>query len=703
MSNALLVAPWERPLRLQFSIRPRTLIILATVALTGLATAGLPTVWPSHPGSSAPLPTDGYTITSMSAANPAQGLTTTFGMAGATITSAGARFTVGLTGVGRGAHVQPVAAVHPRLSNGVIRYAYPGAVTETWRNGPRGLEQGFILSSRPAGDGALSVAMPAPASSQLVGGAVLLPGGLRYAGLRATDSRGRVLHSWLALTPGQLMIKVSDRGAQYPVRIDPLVQKAANLTARDGAIGDYFGSSVAVSGNTLVAGAPYHEVGNNIDQGALYVFTAHSGRWKQTAEHSAAGGVPVEYLGTAVAMSGNTIVTSAPSEGTASQGALYVFQNSSGHWKQVAVLTASDAQPGDHLGAYSVAIQGKTIIAGAPAHSVGSTLGKGAVYAFNEPAGGWTTRTQSAEVSSTHGAEDEWLGWSVGISGNTIVAGAPGGQRAALYVFTKRSGHWKQTAELHQRDDDNDIGKAVAISGHTIAASPGAGAYVFQPAKGKWKQTADLSYIGSCQVYCPGSTGAGSIAFDGGAILSAATDAKGGYDVVGIGEYRQVDGKWRQVGSVAAGEVQHQREEPLAGALAASGDVVVAGMSNGLDKGSVAVFKGRVTSEGPLIGTIGSGVPGNIEVPVTCELPRKKLTCRVTISAVRAGSKKVMGHAKPKNIPGTRIKTVTVHMTAAFEHGLSKPNGVKVTFKVREFYHRKLKASGKRTITFTAE
>jgi hypothetical protein len=293
-----------------------------------------------------------------------------------------------------------------------------------------------------------------------------------------------------------------------------------------------------------------------------------------------------------------------------------------------------------------------------------------------------------------------------------MVAGAPAsyhedGHHSAIFVFTNHSGHWKQTAELHQRDDTvtDDIGEVVAISGHTIAAgSGGGGFYVFQFAKGKWKQTGDMGYTGACDTNnsCSGSSG-GSLAFEGSTILSAANDAKGGYNTAAIGEYREVDGHWRQVGYVLAGENQHQTQEPLNGILATSGDTAVIGMSNGLDKGSVAVFKGRVTSEGELIGQIGSGAAGEVEVPVTCELPRKKETCRVTIKAVRTGSKKVMGHAKPKNIHGTEIRKVTVHMNSAFEHGLSKPNGIKVTFKVRETFHGKVKASGSTTINFIAE
>jgi hypothetical protein len=684
MSNAILVGPEIRRVRLPFAVRQRALFFLAALACIALAAAGLPTLWPNNPDASAPFP-GGDGITSLAITNSAQRMTASFGSGGATVSSDGARFTLGFTAFGRGARLQSVAPVQPQLDGGMVRYAYPVGVAETWRNQPGGLEQAFVLSRRPAGNGPVAVAMTAPATSLLLRGAVLLPGGLRYAGLRAVDARGRVLHSWLALVHGRLLIKVADRRATYPVRIDPIVEQA-NLTPPDGAVGDYFGSSVAVSGHTLVAGAPYH----HSEQGAVYVFSDSSGHWKRTAELTV-GGKPDQSLGAAVAISGNTLVASAPYAGTASQGALYVFRDTSGQWKQVAELTTSDAGLSDQLGRYSVAIQGTTIVAGSPAHAVGSVADQGAVYVFNEPAGGWATKTQSAELTETGGAVEDFVGWSVGISGNTIVAGAPG--RSAAFVFSKRSGHWKQTAKLQPRDAAGEgVGHAVAISGPTIAAAAASNLSVFHNTKGKWKQTAELS-----------DTDGAAVAFSGGAILATVASldpTKGGAYLAAIPEFREFSGRWRHVSSVTVGQMHPNKQEPLTESLAASGPTVVAGLANGDDAGSVVVLKGRVTSEGPLIGQVRSGVAGQAKVPVTCELPAHS-TCQVTISVRRTGRKQVLGHAKPKKIRGTEIRAITVHFNAAFEHLLVRSNGVKVTFKVRETSHGKLKASGSRTIHFT--
>src|SRR6202034_2062571 len=87
-----------------------------------------------------------------------------------------------------------------------------GSLREWWTNGPLGLEQSFEISRRPAGSGALTLSLAVPASARLDHGALLLPGGLRYAGVHATDARGRALPAWLQLRDGRALVRVNDRG-----------------------------------------------------------------------------------------------------------------------------------------------------------------------------------------------------------------------------------------------------------------------------------------------------------------------------------------------------------------------------------------------------------------------------------------------------------------------------------------------------------
>jgi len=711
-TTAVLVAPWGHAARIHVAFGRRTAACLAVLMLTAFAAFSLPKLGTSLSAGSGPYGTvspalsneqAAFRIVGMSITNPAQRFTARFGARGAAISASNTRFSLGLTGFGRGVRIDTVAPVKPRVSGGVIRYAYPRSVTETWSNGPLGLEQAFVVSHRPSGAGALTLAMSAPAGARLVGGAVLLPGGLRYAELRVTDARGRVLHSWLALERGRLLIKVSDGGARYPLRVDPLVTNGS-LSAADGAVGEYFGLSVAASGHTLVVGAPDHKVGSNLAQGAAYVFSDSSGSWKQVAELTASDGTAGIYLGTAVAISGSTIVASAPEAGKVSQqGVLYVYSDRSGSWKQVAELTASDALAGDNLGQFSVAISGNKIIAGEPHYAVGTNTGVGAVFVFHEPGGGWANETQSAVLTEPHPATDDYVGWAVGISGKTIVAGTPapyypqfGNKPASIFVFSQHGNHWAKTAQLIPKVPADTtvapIGQDVAISGTTVVAPP----YVFQHTAGKWRMTGTLNYTPICSLTLTDCGGAGqgtTASFLDGAILLSAGDesAKGTTDFSAVGAFREFAGKWDQVSAT------YIVKGGTGGQIASSGDTVAVGFYTGTTAGVVGTLKGTVPTTGPVIAG-GLGVAGTgLYLPVNCEFSS---ACTATLTAYRFGTETIVGAGKA-TIRAGREDSADITLNSTGEHLLSKPHGFKTKVIVHLYVKGKLKGSGSTSITLT--
>jgi len=201
VTNAISVAPRGRAVRLRFTISLRVLACLAALALSVLIASALTRVVPGQSvGSGRPtavanraiplpiallgLPAAAqapvsaalgrddaeYRIAAMSITNPEQHLSAHFAIAGADIRVGAVRFTLGLTGVGRGTRVQPVTPVEPRVVGQVVRYDYQGTAIETWQNGPLGLEQVFVVAHRPTGAGALTFAMAAPAGSRLDAG-----------------------------------------------------------------------------------------------------------------------------------------------------------------------------------------------------------------------------------------------------------------------------------------------------------------------------------------------------------------------------------------------------------------------------------------------------------------------------------------------------------------------------------------------------
>ena len=482
-----------------------------------------------------------YRIHGLVARNPAQRFSARFGRSGVAVTAGSARFAIALKAFGRPSSLRLIAAGSPVASADRVSYAR-GAVREWWANGPLGLEQGFDIARRPVGSGALTLSLAVSGRVGLDHGTVLLPGGLRYAGLQAIDARGHSLRAWLQLRDGRVLVRVNDRGARYPVRIDPLVEQA-QLTPSDGVgcsgnCGDEFGYSVATSGNTVVVGSPFHEANSQVHAGAVYVFQMPAAGWAsatQTAEltDSALGGHVELGYSVAISSDGETIVAGAPAgsevpgNGVNTQGTVDVF-TATGGWASTSTPAArltvagsptTESPLGGELG-WSVAISGNTIVAGAPYDATSPSFGE--AYVFTMPPGGWVSGTQTAELSASDPSNpngDEYFGWSVGVSGATIVVGAwhqaaPGGVNASgeAYVFTMPPGGWAnatQTAKLtasHPGGSD-EFGWSVAASGntvvvgapnHEVASKPSQGAaYVFvMPTAGPWvnaTQTAELS------------------------------------------------------------------------------------------------------------------------------------------------------------------------------------------------------------------
>ncbi len=135
--------------------------------------------------------------------------------------------------------------------------------------------------------------------------------------------------------------------------------------------GDIFGSVVAVSGDTVVAGADFKN--NRI--GVAYVFARRGLGWEQQAELSAGNGMSGDQFGDAVAVDRDTVVVGAVYNSSAA-GAAYVFVHRGVGWEQQAKLTAGDGASWDFFGA-GVGVSGHSIVVGAPFNR-----GTGTVYAF---------------------------------------------------------------------------------------------------------------------------------------------------------------------------------------------------------------------------------------------------------------------------------------------------------------------------------
>ena len=248
------------------------------------------------------------------------------------------------------------------------------------------------------------------------------------------------------------------------------------LIASDGAASDRFGVSVAISGDTLVAGAYGDNVGNNTGQGSAYVFTKSGTDWVEQAHLTASDGAATDYFGSSVAISGDTVVAGAPFDdvgGNTDQGSTYVFIRSGTNWSQQAHLNVSDGAEHDNFG-WSVAISGDTAVVGAPFHDVGTNSAQGSAYVFTRTGTNWT---QQAHLTASDGASYDAFGSSVSIDGDTAVVGAfwdEGGvnstEQGSAYVFTRSGTNWTEQAKLTASDGatEDDFGISAAIDGDTV-------------------------------------------------------------------------------------------------------------------------------------------------------------------------------------------------------------------------------------------
>ncbi len=266
---------------------------------------------------------------------------------------------------------------------------------------------------------------------------------------------------------------------------------------------DGFGVAIAMSGNTIVVGAP--EAHGNF--GAVYVYVKPASGWAnmtETAELTPSDGFTFLDFGLSVGISGNTIVV-----GSYGNNAAYVFTEPAGGWQnatETAVLSNTNGVA--TLFGETVAIDGTTIAVSEPK----TYTYRGRVQIFTEPAGGWVSSLPTGSIIASDTTDYDYFGASLSVSGSTIVAGAYNNDNlGAVYVFTKPAAGWggshSQKAKLTASDGraQDGLGVAVAINGNTIVAgAPKRNndtglAYVFvEPASG-WKnmtQTGELSASG---------------------------------------------------------------------------------------------------------------------------------------------------------------------------------------------------------------
>ena len=356
----------------------------------------------------------------------------------------------------------------------------PVTVEVTARDGTSTSVYTILFERSLSGEQAYLKASNADASDAF-GGSVAISGDTLVVGAIAEDGDGSSEFDNSATTSG---------AAYVFVRSGTSWTQEAYLKARNADMGDQFGGGsfsgmgVAISGDTIVVGAPNEDSdGSSEDDnsasnaGAAYVFVRSGTSWTQQAYLKASNADANDQFGENVSISGDTIIVGADNEdGDGSSeddnsadnaGAAYVFVRSGTSWSQQAYLKALAAEAGDRFGD-GVSSSGNTVVVGAP-----STRSGGAAYVYVRSGETWT---RQAELEAPNAG---YFGMRLSISDDTLVVSAwaePGdngeSRAGAAYVFVRSGTTWAQQGRLtaSNAEEEDRFGRRVSISGDTIIA-----------------------------------------------------------------------------------------------------------------------------------------------------------------------------------------------------------------------------------------
>jgi hypothetical protein len=401
---------------------------------------------------------------------------------------------------------------------------------EWYENRAEGIEQGFTIATRPGRNVGVKSDEPLRLLVSLngnlraevkdAGKAIELTDfsgrpALLYSKLTALDADSKQLaaHMEASADGSEIALVVDDRGASYPIVIDPIVanlEKILDANAGGKQVGAQFGDAVAIDRDQAVVGSWLEDSPLVVDAGTVYFFTRTGSTWSSPVGSAPGQFQPNAQCGYSVAISGGMAAFGCAGTNN-NTGSAWVFNLTTNVTKELAFPV-----PAGSLYGASVAIYGGKVVVGAPSTAVDGKANVGAIYHFtvdenfNVTSHGFSNPNPTIQnarfgdsvamegdtiligmsgrnqvIDYTHGtllqandsAAGDLFGQKVAVSGNTAVVGAPtndekGTDAGAAYVFIgDATGHWSQQQKLMASDGKaNDIFSysAVAIEGNTI-------------------------------------------------------------------------------------------------------------------------------------------------------------------------------------------------------------------------------------------
>lgn len=354
-------------------------------------------------------------------------------------------------------------------------------VTEWFENRSEGIEHGFIVRQAPSNstdplridlklDGLTATTSEDPEALALLAGDGSPK--LKYSGLKAWDADGTILTASMSPSAAGIAIQVDDRGARYPITIDPLItsleQTLQRVPTGTGSSGDLFGYSVAMDGNVAMIGARNDTTAGGAASGAVYVFEQENGQWIQKAILAPDAGSAGSAFGSILALSGDTVVMGIPYEDrpgqTIDSGSVYVFARSGAGWTKQAKILDPTVLSSQNFGKV-VELDGSTLVISSsdPANS-----SRGAVYIYTRTGTIWTLQQVLRELEINFDYYN--LGKSLALSGDTLAVGESGGPNGMVRIFTRSGVTWTMRTKIESGlvIGDSGYGSAIALSGNTL-------------------------------------------------------------------------------------------------------------------------------------------------------------------------------------------------------------------------------------------
>lgn len=370
--------------------------------------------------------------------------------------------------------------------------ATSGAVYVFKRSGTTWLQEAYIKSSNSEANDRFGISVGVSGDTLVVGSDF-------------EDSDATVVNG--AQTNAAAGLNYNAGAAYVFTRSGSTWSQQAYLKASNAGSADRFGISVAIDGETIAVGS-FGEASSTsginstpndaaANTGAVYVFTRSVTTWTQQAYIKASNPDGDDYFGNAVSIDKDTLavgsygedsgtpgIDSTPTNLIGDSGAVYVFARSGTTWSQQAYIKSHLPSSNDNFG-ISVSASGDSIAVGSwrddsnvpginlSAADASSNFDAGAAYVYKRTGSTWS---QEAYIKASNLATGDSFGYSVGLSGDTLVVGAQNQDTTASnagagYIYTRSGTTWSEQKIFYANNlqASDTFGFAVGISNDTIA------------------------------------------------------------------------------------------------------------------------------------------------------------------------------------------------------------------------------------------